>query len=457
MKIRFFILVAFILTIMLFPTNAIADKTVIQNRTSLNHQTSAHYNIKVESVMNRSQVLLGMRGLAIGKINPDNVLRIVFSYVNQTTNTLHWLTLKQTAPYNFSTDQTGLITPSQFNEYEPSLCYDFNGDGLPEVFGNLDNQASFFGWNGTDYSFKWQNMASNMIAPMLQAQLYDFDHNGHPYLVSPSQTQTGIYKWNPSTNSFDTVAVLSGGAWGKVGIGDFDNDGVDEIITSVSQTSTVNIYNYTQLTSASSKTFNLEFTGHLQTLGYSTFIPFDKNANNFTEILAGTPNYVAPSYPLAVLTYNGTSLVAKNFTQLAGSIFDGVVGDINNDTLPEALFSVNGAGVTLVYKDSAGNFVVDQNVYYGSNIWIDLYDLDNDGVKEIISPAQDFIVKDISNVSDSIVTSNSSLSTNSSTNISQTTSFKLTTSLDFNSLDFISNLFIVTVVVLKKRKKKKSW
>ena len=332
-----------------------------------------------------------VRAITIGYPHPDGVLRLLVGSDQMTNGSLH--VLKQSGdPFSYVKEGEYIYSTNEWSYLEPMVCYDFDNDGVEEVLTYCSScqpyEFLFLGWNGTGYSPKWETIASQMsIYYQAKARIYDIDRDGKPELIVNSRTSTEIYSWDEGFTNFSHDTTLIGGTTMDVGIGDIDKDGEAEIITSMTGSdSSVRIWGYNG--SNYIQEYINYYSGH--DMGFSSFLVVDIDNDNDLEIIAGSPNYSLPSYPLVLFEWDGSDLVANNLTQDTASHYDTKCGDIDGDGLAEVIIDRNGGETLVVELASNGSIVVQSFIDLSMYMWMELYDLDDDYIAEIIAGPSGF-------------------------------------------------------------------
>ncbi|MHA1167001.1 MAG: FG-GAP-like repeat-containing protein [Candidatus Hodarchaeales archaeon] len=341
-------------------------------------------------------------GITLGRFHPDGKLRMITGCGQSGSDQGARATVYKQVnyPYDFELETSFNITWGEnvgYDYYRPRLSHDFDGDGVEEVLGYLyssqySTNAIILGWNGTGYSSKWLD-GINGINTYGSAQLCDIDRDGLLELVSNSRSTTYVHSWDKSGN-FTLEATLMGGAWYDVGIGDIDNDGEDEIITSEQDGPTVRIYGY------NNGNYELEVEQQFQSIGYSSFTVADFDGDDLVEIITGSPNVGGGVYPVTYFQWNEATsdLSGTNLTILDVSQFAFKAGDIDGDGLDEAITSLNGGERFVVEQASNGTLVYQRYSFGYSNEFV-LFDFDNDNNKELVFPSTNKIYDDVNGIS----------------------------------------------------------
>ncbi|MFW9991223.1 MAG: hypothetical protein ACFFD4_04110 [Candidatus Odinarchaeota archaeon] len=318
------------------------------------------------------------RAVAVGQFHPDGSARIMLG----STQGARGVVYRQIGePYNFSLESQFFLSNDAMDSFEPLLSHDFDGDGLEEAFGHVESasypgqSAIFIGWNGSGYSPKWNAIAAQIKADSA-AQLYDIGNDGQLELITNTPSTTYIYSWDDGFENFREDAVLTGGALFDVGIGDIDNDGKDEILTSEDGGPGVRMYtregyNYVE-----------EYFGNYRDR-YSAFSAVDIDDNGQLEVVAGTPHGPGSSYPITVYRWNGTEFTAIAVMDREMGQFEVKSGDIDGDGMAEALISNYGGMLSIVEVNSTGEYNL-TNYNLDMDNFLRLYDFDGDGDLEIV-------------------------------------------------------------------------
>ncbi|MFW9991225.1 MAG: FG-GAP-like repeat-containing protein [Candidatus Odinarchaeota archaeon] len=318
------------------------------------------------------------RAVTVGQFHPDGSARIMLG----STQGARGVVYRQIGePYNFSLESQFFLSNDAMDSFEPLLSHDFDGDGLEEAFGHVESasypgqSAIFIGWNGSGYSPKWNAIAAQIKADSA-AQLYDIGNDGQLELITNTPSTTYIYSWDDGFENFREDAVLTGGALFDVGIGDIDNDGIDEILTSEDGGPGVRMYtregdNYVE-----------EYFGNYRDR-YSAFSAVDIDNDSYLEIFAGTPHDSGSSYPITVYRWNGTGFTAIAVMDREMGQFEIKSGDIDGDGIAEALISNYGGMLSIVEVNSTGEYNL-TNYNLDIDNFFRLYDFDGDGDLEIV-------------------------------------------------------------------------
>ncbi|MFX1516826.1 MAG: FG-GAP-like repeat-containing protein [Promethearchaeota archaeon] len=332
-----------------------------------------------------------VRAITIGYPHPDGILRLLIGSSQKTNGSLH--VLKQAGdPFNYVKEGEYIYSTEEWSYLEPMICFDFDEDGIDEILTYCylcqPYEFLFLGWNGTGYYPKWENIASQMPSSwQAKAQIFDINRDGKPELIVNSFTSTDIFSWDEGFTDFSHDASLIGGAEMNVGIGDIDNDGEVEIITSMAGSdSSIRIWGFNG--SDYIQEYINYYSGHER--GFSSILAIDINNDDRLEIIAGTPNWALPSYPIVLFEWDGFDLVAYNLTQDTAAHYDILGGDIDGDGLDEVVIDRNGGDTTVVELASNGSIVLQSFSELSIYMWIELYDLDGDYIPEIIAGPQGY-------------------------------------------------------------------
>ncbi|MHA1973725.1 MAG: FG-GAP repeat domain-containing protein [Candidatus Hodarchaeales archaeon] len=339
------------------------------------------------------------RWIQAGYINPDGVLRLIVGS-SQFTN-FSFMVLKQNSsnPLDFEIESIISYDNENYSYCEPLLVYDFDEDGVAEVLlylSSSNGRMIFLGWNTTtsSYSEKWTSQAAILSVTDFGAAIADVDLDGEIELIQNQGTTTRIFSWDsPGFKNFRLDKVLTGGAYGSIGIGDVDNDSVPEIITgNYGVDSTIYIHSWNG--SDYITEFTTSFSGAVHSKGFNAIHVADVNNDGLSEIYAGTPNWALPAYPIVKFSWDGSEFTAENITLNTAATYAIVSGDIDADGFDEVLVDLNAGPSGLIEIASNGSTIYHE---YSITAYMKLIllDLTGDAIPEIISGPNSYLDHDL--------------------------------------------------------------
>lgn len=341
------------------------------------------HDFNINSTYNMNSTSLDKpRGITVGKPHPDGEFRIILGSAQTTDFSMQVLKPIDGDVYNYTFEGRYEYSNKTSDLFEPIFTYDFDSDGVEEIFGSQGDPYTnlFIGWNGTGYWPKWTNISDTLVFHK-GGTIFDIDRDGEPELITYSYTQTAIYSWDHGFVNFRQDAILSGGSYGSLGIGDIDNDGETEIVTAMTGTdSSIRMYGFNG--TGYELEFNNSYDGYSR--GFSSLCTSDINNDGMVETFAGTPNWLLANYPLVMFTWNGSSLNVENIHVASAAHYQSVVGDIDSDGFNEIIFDRNGDSSLVVEVASNGSIVVQEYWIIDGYMWLELEDLDGDYIPEII-------------------------------------------------------------------------
>lgn len=304
--------------------------------------------------------------------------------------------------------------------YNPSTVarniYDIDSDGNLDLQLNSEELDTVIHWwiskskiftkpNDTslaiDLSFEFQAEDSNTVQYNPRFAMLDGDsRTDYIYLGAPTRQYLGIYEYNPVTNSLDSVLHYNYTGiddWVEgFAVDDFDNDNIREIIIG-------GIYGkVASFESTGDNAYQLIWTGEVPTNNaYMLCSTNDIDGNGKKELWVGGEAF-----------YNGVPIIKFSCFEANGNNSYEIVGridlvgvftffaynikavDVDNDGIDELMICIDGNFLILKFNGSPGHQTYE--VYYikknhralqGENsvFWgATMYDLDNDGKKEIL-------------------------------------------------------------------------
>ncbi|NWG28354.1 MAG: T9SS type A sorting domain-containing protein [Ignavibacteriaceae bacterium] len=304
--------------------------------------------------------------------------------------------------------------------YNPSTLarniYDVDGDGNLDLHLTSDESDTVIHWaimkskiftkhNDTslaiNLSFEFQAEDSNTVQYNPRFAMLDGDsRTDYIYLGAPTRQYLGIYEYNPVTNSLDSVLHYNYTGiddWVEgFAVDDFDNDNIPEVIIG-------GVYGkVASFESTGDNAYQLIWTGEVPTNNaYMLCSTDDIDRNGKKELWVGGEAFYngVPIIKFSCFESNG-----NNSYQIVGRI--DLVGvftfyayniqavDVDNDGIDELMICIDGNFLILKFNGSPGHQTYE--VYYlkknhralqGENsvFWgATMYDLDNDGRKEIL-------------------------------------------------------------------------
>ena len=339
------------------------------------------------------------REIQIGYIHPDGLPRIIVGSSQFTDFSMMILKQESNNIFNFTHERTYTYSMDNYSYFEPILVYDFDTDGVEEILAfssSVPSMMLFLGWNGTEYTSKWSAKAGLLDITSSGAQIYDIDNDGKDELIHHSNSQTKIYSWDPGFINFKLDAILEGGGYRSVGVGDIDNDDVIELITGkTGSDSSLRIYSYDKVSSSYLKEFETSFSGSVHSAGFNSFCVTDIDNDGNKEIYAGTPNYALSTYPIVRFTWNGASFSATNLSFDTAAHFDIVSGDIDGDGLSEVVVDRNSGASTILEIAPNGSTILQSynnlNAYHQFVLW----DFNRDGILELLAGPNNYLSNDL--------------------------------------------------------------
>jgi hypothetical protein len=304
--------------------------------------------------------------------------------------------------------------------YNPSTLarniYDVDGDGNLDLHLTSDESDTVINWaimkskiftkhNDTslaiNLSFEFQAEDSNTVQYNPRFAMLDGDsRTDYIYLGAPTRQYLGIYEYNPVTNSLDSVLHYNYTGiddWVEgFAVDDFDNDNIPEVIIG-------GVYGkVASFESTGDNAYQLIWTGEVPTNNaYMLCSTDDIDRNGKKELWVGGEEFYngVPKIKFSCFESNG-----NNSYQIVGHI--DLVGvftfyayniqavDVDNDGKDELMICIDGNFLILKFNGSPGhqtyevyNIKKNHRALQGENsvFWgATMYDLDNDGRKEIL-------------------------------------------------------------------------
>ncbi len=250
-------------------------------------------------------------------------------------------------------------------------------------------------------SFEFQAEDSNTVQYNPRFAMLDGDSRAdYLYLGAPTRQYLGIYEYNAETNSLDSVFHYNYAGiddWVEgFAVDDFDNDNIPEVIIG-------GIYGkVASFESTGDNAYNLAWTGEVPTNNaYMLCSTNDIDQNGKKELWVGGEAFYngVPIIKFSCFEANG-----NNSYQIVGRIdligvftfyaYNLLAVDVDNDGTDELMVCIDGNFLILKFNGSPGHqtyevYYIKQNdaALHGENsvFWgATMYDLDNDGKKEIL-------------------------------------------------------------------------
>jgi len=227
------------------------------------------------------------------------------------------------------------------------------------------------------------------VAGYFRSVFTDLDLDGRRELAARVEG-SGIWIYeNAGDNQFDSVAVLPGGTFGQFAVGDFDHDGLPEIVTG-EQNWNLYVFEWTGIDNQ----YTLSAVCTTETFeNYSVTAPGDLDGDGWPEIVF-YGRVEQGDYPGKIMVYEATghAQYRRVWEQpLQASFFTAknlVSGDVDGDGSNE--FAFTGGWVTL-FKCIGPDQYQQIGQIDGSPGFVQLYDLNSDGRCEIIFNTGDHV------------------------------------------------------------------
>ncbi|NOQ38374.1 hypothetical protein GQ472_05805, partial [archaeon] len=240
---------------------------------------------------------------------------------------------------------------------------DIDGDGKIEiVIGS--NSGDIFIYNSTgDEIASNLDVGSNYVYDI---EIYDLDNNGDKEIIY-GDYGGNLLILNLSLDVLDSIA--SGNDIKTIELGDINNDSYTEIIIGTdSKTDELMVYNYTDAAGLSN-IWNSDFTNSIT---YHAIDLADINEDGILDVAIG-------SWGNNVSVFNGTDGVILCSASTSNAVYSISVGDIDGDSNMEIVAGVDGK--LIVYNSTCDEIT---SRIYGKAHDLEIYDLNDDGNKEII-------------------------------------------------------------------------
>ena len=284
-----------------------------------------------------------------------------------------------------------IFTADALDMFEPLLAFDFDGNGVDEMFCKLNQSPAFVRWNGTTYEQCWIS-ESALIACDYGVALADVDRDGQVELITGNGTSTCVYSWDAGFTNFAKDATLTGGSYFSVGVGDIDGDGFLEIATSTVNTKNVYVYRY------DGASYSLLHTGeYSSTTGYAGFAAADLDGDFVDELVGASMAYSASQYYISLFEWGGTSLSESILATDTSGKYGIAVGDFDRDGREEAIVDQNGPQCMMVEDSPTGIHATSAGIDY--YMFMTPLDWDSDGfpelfVTDVSTTDSAFLIKD---------------------------------------------------------------
>jgi hypothetical protein len=274
---------------------------------------------------------------------------------------------------------------------DPLIFGDGDKDGRMEVLSNGASSIRLFEARDS-ISFPTDSVwgvTHPSVAGYFYSKFTDLDLDGRQELATRVEG-SGIWLYeNAGDNQFDSVAILPGGAFEQFAVGDFDRDGLPEVVTG-EQSWNLYVFEWTGVDNQ----YTLSAVCSTETFeNYSVTAPGDLDGDGWPEFVF-YGRVEQGDYPGKIMVYEATGHARYHRVweqPLQASFFTGknlVSGDLDGDGSNE--FAFTGGWVTL-FKCIGPDQYQQIGQIDSSPGFVQLYDLNGDGRCEIIFNTGDHV------------------------------------------------------------------
>jgi len=244
------------------------------------------------AVLNSGAGTAGWKVVAAGDFDGNGVPDLIWQ--NQTTN-------QTNVNYYGGTNRTTLIGFAVLNNgsgtagWSVVAAADMNADGIPDLIwqnnSTLQVNVNYYGGGGGAIlkGFNCLNCGSSFVGSTLRA-VANFSNSGEPSLVWQNNTTNAVtaYYYGLGGYIFQNWALLNSGSgtagWHVVGTGDFDGNGVPDLIWQNTSTGQVNV-NYYGGPGGSTLTGFAVLNSGAGTAGWSVVAVVDFNGDGVPDLI----------------------------------------------------------------------------------------------------------------------------------------------------------------------------
>lgn len=333
-----------------------------------------------------AQINIGEQALIAGDLRNDGIQRIVSgNYVHDETGNSGYIRVYSYTGGNYVEEWSTLIQPNNNSRILPVAVGDVNNDGKNEFLVNVFrmNKLQIYQWNGTTYEMILEQSIGNDYAP---AAIFDIDRDGLNELVIDDKGGISVYEYLNS--SLVKVWAAGNGHCNQIAIGDPDGDGKKEAVAFLpwADPGEIMVIGYDGSNYAIEATIQ-DFP--LGGLGGGAVADFDNDGKQ--EMITSLFNISAAEYPIYLVKYVSGNYVVETLDNASMGMFQIHAGDIDGDGFPEASILRNSSN-SFVVEYRSGSYHVLEVVHTGAGIFGDVADVDGDGKPEILSGAQGIII-----------------------------------------------------------------
>jgi len=241
----------------------------------------------------------GVRGVIAGDIRNDGSMRIIAGSAH--SGYVHVFKYDQG---NYVEEWSEVVFPG--GEITPTAVGDVDNDGKNEFLVYVMETPGYCPTNGNIYMYEWTGATYELVLVQhlgspscyMPAAITDLDRDGNNELIIDTG-KLSVYRYLLQDNEFEHVWSALDGDVNQVAIGDADGDGQDEVVCCFPWTTPGKIviigYDGTE--------YNVEarITDFPDGLGGGTVADFDDDGQN--EIITSLFNVVATEHPVFLVEY----------------------------------------------------------------------------------------------------------------------------------------------------------
>lgn len=254
--------------------------------------------------------------------------------------------------------------------FQPFVPYDYNNDGVTDFFGNGGNSFVYKGVSPDSATQVLEVSGNNPIRSLDWDSDGDMDALFQSYVLLTLENDT-FERLSFATSFAEVVRAVD--------YGDFNNDGLLDVVSLVRSSSNVDNVSIYYSTADGSFVSELVVEGSANSI--EAAVAADINNDGIKDLIINT-------FGAHVYLNDGTGTFTKNENALSGGRYGFTVSDIDGDG-DNDLIAVGG--IPTIYLNNNGEIDVDSKLeIVESATAIKMADLNNDGLEDMILFALDF-------------------------------------------------------------------
>ena len=246
----------------------------------------------------------GARGVIAGEVGSNESMRIIAGSEN--SGYVHVFKYQED---NYVEEWSGIVVPD--SEIIPTAAGDVDNDGQTEFLINVWETPGYGPSNGNIYVYKWTGVTYEPILiqhtdaeDYMSAAISDLDRDGKNELIIDTTDEITVYKYSSQSGKLEHVWSAPSGEWAsQIAIGDVDGDGQDEAIWFPHYSVYPTYHGRIIVIGYDGIGYSVEAAihGFSGELGGGTVADFDDDGYN--EIITSLFNIEAPEYPIYLVKY----------------------------------------------------------------------------------------------------------------------------------------------------------